>query len=186
MWTRETVSGLLTRALAHSWCSMNACGINKFSTMIPKEKAPGLVSGHPSAKHLGKETGWERVCLLKKHWHDLLNNRKKELGGRKHFKETSRRYLMRTKVNWQLRSKNFWKISLSIFCKTIFYFKTKQFYIYIKALYFHLWFTNCPRLFLLHPIFPRKRDFVYFLYQLFWLGILELDFYGSRLKILII
>lgn len=50
------MSGLLTRVLAHSWCSVNAHGMNKFPTMILKENLPGFTSGHPSPKDPGKET----------------------------------------------------------------------------------------------------------------------------------
>lgn len=58
------MSGLLTRVLAHSWCSVDACAMNKLPTMILKEKLPGSVSGHPSPKNLGKETVGTPLFLM--------------------------------------------------------------------------------------------------------------------------
>ena len=63
----RTVSGLLTRPLAHSRCSINACGI-KFPMMILRDKLPGFISGRHTPKHLrrkhvivpGRERGSER------------------------------------------------------------------------------------------------------------------------------
>lgn len=42
-----TVSGLLTRALAHSWYLIKACEMNKFPTMILKGNCQALSLGTP-------------------------------------------------------------------------------------------------------------------------------------------